>query len=167
MRRRLTAALLVALASAPALAQAQASAANPYSAVLLGAQQVILHAPELYSPDLVNALRQSRNVNVPVTVVTTMNGALQENGLILRLAVLRADVFVVPAGGDRRVFMQVRHGNDWRVYDVSGAAPIPGRSFDYREFNTWYGQARPRLQPLNPAALLAAWARMHLGVQMN
>lgn len=154
-------------AFAAALLSGAQAQGNPYGRLVLGASEVIVHAPELWQPQAYNALRVAVNSGVRVTLLTTVPGAMSENGLIMRLIILRVPTLLMPPGGDQRQFMQVRHGNTWRVYDIAGENPREGRMYDHRDFNAWYASHHARLPTVVRENAFAAWTRANMGVTLS
>ena len=157
-------ALLMGGVSAQAAAPQQD---NPFTSVVRTARQVIVYAPRLSDPRLVNALKVGANLGVPMRVLTTDDGLMQENGLILRLVVLGVPVYRVAQGGDRRMFLEVESAQGWNVYDFSAGDPDKARMFDFNAFNRWYGANARTLPQFNPERSVGLWAKAHLGYNLT
>lgn len=140
---------------------------NPYTALVRQAKQVVVHIPTLADGNLVNALKVARNLNVPMRVITTDNGLMQENGLVLTLIVLEVPVYQVPSGGERRVFMEVESAAGWAAYDLSQGRPIQRSVTSYAAFNRWYGVNADKLPRYVPQAAVAAWTKAYLGYTLK
>lgn len=140
---------------------------NPYSSLINSARQVIVYVPRLSDGNLVNALKVGMNLGVPIRVLTTNEGMMQANGLILRLVVLGLPVHPVKGGGERRMFMEVEGEGGWSVYNIASGRPVKGRMYDYNAFNEWYGKNISKLPAYLPEGVVTAWTRAHLGYKLT
>ena len=140
---------------------------NPYVPLIREAQQLIVHVPQISDPNLVNALKVAGNLSVPMRIITTDDGLMQQNGFALTLIVLGLPVYQVPGGGDRRMFMEVEGPSGWNVYDLSEGRPVRRNMLDYGQFNSWYGKNAQRLPRYVPEAAVATWTNAYLGYKLT
>jgi len=140
---------------------------NPYTTIVRQAKQVVLYLPKLTDGNLVNALKVASNLQVPVRVITTDDGVLMQNGLLLQLILLDLPVYRVSAGGEARQFMEVESDQGWAAYDLTSGQPVRGRMYDYNTFNLWYAANIRTLGTYNPDVTLAVWAKAFLGYTLT
>lgn len=145
-----------------------ASAEVPrYEQIIRTAKQVVVHAPTLNDGHLVNALKMAKNLDIPIRVITTDDGVMQRNGLILTLIILEVPVFQVPVGGDKRYFFEVETKTGWQAFDISQGRPVAKPMIHYIEFNSWYSKNARRLLKYVPELATAVWVKAHLGYQLT
>lgn len=138
-----------------------------YEQIIRSAKQVIVHTPTLSDGHLVNALKMAKNLGIPMRVITTDNGVMQRNGLILTLVILELPVFRISEGGDKRHFFEVETKTGWQAFDISQGRPIAQPMINYIEFNSWYSKNARRLSKYVPELTVAVWAKAHLGHQLT
>lgn len=161
------AALLLGGASAQTAPSTPPTQDSPYSQIVREAQQVIVYAPRLFDGHLVNSLKMANNLGIPVRVITTRNGLMQQSGHVLTLVVVDIPVYEVPDSGERRTFMEVQNKNGWKVYDISQGRPVEKRMVDYMGFNDWFAKTAPRLKAYVPELALTVWVKAFLGKDLN
>lgn len=140
-----------------------AQAEKTLDEVIRSAQQVVIHLPTLNNGQITNSLKMGHNLNIPIRVLTTDDGVMQRNGLLLTLIILDISVFQIPSGGDKRLFLEIETKAGWQAFDLSHGRLIARPMMNYADFNIWYSKNMKRLPKYVPELTTAHWAKAHLG----
>lgn len=118
----------------------------------------VVEAPLLFHASLSNVLKRASGNGVPVTLVTTRNGIMQGNALLLSVvAQVSTTTYVTEFNGRTQGSVQVLSKGVWKSYVLDGATLSPAPSGALNQFNTWLGSYMKTHQPISPVSALQNW----------
>lgn len=118
----------------------------------------VVEAPLLFHASLSNVLKRASGNGVPVTLVTTRNGLMQGNALLLSVAAqVTTTTYVTGFYGRTQGSVQVLSKGQWKAYVLDGATLSPAPSGSLGRFNTWLESYMKTQRPISAVSALQNW----------
>ncbi|MFC5849461.1 hypothetical protein [Deinococcus petrolearius] len=118
----------------------------------------VVEAPLLFHASLSNVLKRASGNGVPVTLVTTRNGLMQGNALLLSVAAqVSTTTYVTGFVGRTQGSVQVLSKGVWKSYVLDGAVLRPASPGALNSFNAWLDRYMRAHQPVSPVSVLQNW----------